>query len=68
MLKRQKYAKADLDEKAAASVRLCVETSLPPLLDCDQGAAASVRLCVETAIVSTNESLCSGSRLRAAVC
>ena len=53
---------------AAASARLCVETSVEPKMRKILPAAASARLCVETALFQGGFCLTSSSRLRAAVC
>ena len=53
---------------AAASARLCVETSEYLLLQVNVDAAASARLCVETIIPFSSRFTIVSSRLRAAVC
>ena len=54
--------------KAAASARLCVETTKSDLIIFCTLAAASARLCVETVDFCLCRVLYRGSRLRAAVC
>ena len=53
---------------AAASARLCVETSIRAENPSTRLAAASARLCVETILSDKSKPTLGCSRLRAAVC